>query len=373
MGMKIGMNAPRRKGYRIDTSSLPVVKIDRMPRVFGVFLMLFGSLWGGIPVLMFVRSILTGGFEPEMFFWLIFIAVGVALMCTGLWLLTYRKKIAISHENVDVDIKSVFGHKLWDEPLRQYKGVLARSEYHSGGKNSPSYTLFIIELLHEDKKKNIRLYDSTSDDGFRAVWKDFCRDLNMPALEKEGEDVYVREVEDLDKSARELAREGKLEVDFDPDKAPPKGFQIDVLPEGLQVKLPGNKAALFGVILALAFAGVFIYLGFLVEDAPLVFGFVGLAFAVIMIAVALWIIISNYVLLIGPEKIHIYHQTPWGDTKGKVFKADDIESVRIGKMEERQRKDAVLITTADTTETIGSGLPAAKLEWLKNCILAVIT
>ncbi len=358
---------------RIDLSRLPAIHNDRSNKGAGIFLILFSLIWGGVPAAIIISSLSRGEFDPAMFFLFLFPAIGLGLLLFGLWLITRTQTIRIDAANVSRESRSIFGYNYWTEPLHRYRGIRSRSEYRSGGKNSSSYTLYIVELFHDDKKKRITLYESRSDAGFRKIWEDYCRQLNKPALEGEGAAMITRSVEDLDKSVRELAREGKLDVTFDPKQSPPDGFNVKVDRDLLHILLPkpGNIGP--GIIIALLFPAVFIYIGFGISDAPTAFGFIGILILLLIMGALIWNRISQPVLLLGRDKVHYFHQTPWGNTAGKMLDAIEIETVRIGRIRDRNERDGVLLITDDTTLKIADGLPQDALKWLNDCILAVIT
>ncbi len=372
MKFQIGSASMSGRSSRVDLSRIPATHVERSPKALGIFLIVFSLFWGGIPAAILIISLATGQFGPEMLLLLIFAVIGAAIMLAGLRVMTHRRTLTIGPDEVSAESKSLFGRKSWREPLERYRGVLKRREHHSGGKNSASYTLHIVELYHDERKKRIRLHTSRSEEGLRGVWKDCARRLHVPALEKSGGELTVRNVEDLDKSVRELAGEGKLEFDFDPDRPPPEGFDLQVVEDGLCVGLPSQKATVFGIGFVMLFCAVFVYVGFFVDGAPLIFGIIGLLFFLLSAGGMVWTSLSRRMVTIGPEQIRLFHRTPWGDTGGKVLRTDDIDAVKIGKTAEGHGRDGVIIATEDSSVMLAQGLPAEKLQWLRNCVLAVI-
>lgn len=373
MAIKVNSGLSRGWTRRMDLTSLPATHVDKGSLLGGIFIIVFSLLWGGIPALILARSLVNGDFEPELLFLLIFVVLGMALLLAGFWWMTRRKTIRFDQDNVSVDTRSIFGHRTWTEPLKRYRGVLSRSEYHSGGKNSPSYTLYIVELYHQDRKKRIRLYESRSQEGFRAIWQDYCRCLNMPGLEGEGEKMTERAVEDLDKSVRELAKEGKLTVSFDPEKPPPKGFELRMQDGHLRVGLPQSRVSALMVTGVTLFAGALIYLGFFVLGEP-VLGIIGIVVLVVMTLVTIWKQVAQSTMLVAPDHVRLFSRTPWGDTQGVEIRADAIENVRIGRPPDQSHgREGVVLTTSDRCTVVGAGLPADALAWLRDCLLTVIT
>ncbi len=374
--MQINLNAGTRGACekRMDVSSLPAEHTERGSRFAGFFVLVFSLFWGGGPTVGFLYMVAEGDFEPMMLFMLIFTVIGAGLFVLGLYLLTQVTTTRIDGRTVFRDAKWMFGHKVWEEPMANYPGVVQRSEYHSGGKNSPSYTLYLVELHHDDKRRRLRLYESRSDAGIRGIWEDYCRQLGKPALEADGASWRERPVEDLDKSVRELAREGKVKVAFDPTLPPPAGLKLSVDGDALRIVISKGKSSPLGLILFMAIPAVFIYIGFAVDGAPMLFGIVGLVFLMIMLAVLAWSLVAKAVLEVRGSGVRFLWTTPWGDTPGVSMDAEKVESVTVGKPAVgNSRGNAVIIAGDLGTIPVGQGLDAAALEWLKNCVLAVLT
>ncbi len=364
------------KEYAVDLSQLPATHVRTHSKVLGVLLIMFSLLWGGIPGAALIHALLTGQFEPEMLFLGIFVAIGAAIFLTGLWIITFRKKIIFDESEITVDKKSIFGHKFWQEPLERYKGVLKRTEHHrSSGRRGggASYTLYIIELCHDERTKRVRLFTSRSREGFRSRWKDYARRLELPAMEQEGGETITREVEDLDKSVRDMVAEGKLGIDFDPTEAPPEGFEVKREGNALCLGLSNRHKSTLGAALMLIVPVAFIYLGFfLTEGRGNMLGLIGVFIFLLLLGWLIWTTVARRTVLLYPEKIHIFYRTRWGDTKGKVYLSEAIEDVRVGSAAERHGRPALIIATGDNKEALCGGLSDEQLVWLRNCILAVI-
>lgn len=358
---------------QIDLTQLPVTQVDKGSRGAGCLLILFACFWGGIPTFILIRALSSGTFNSGMGMLAIFSVIGSCMVLGGLYMLTSSTTTTLSRDQASVIRKSIFGTKQWTARLSEYTGVRWRSEYHSGGKNSPSYTLYIVELLHPESKKTVRLYESRMDAGIRGIWENACRALNMPAMEGEGASLVTRAVEDLDKSVKDLAREGKLKVDFDPTRPPPAGLALKVDGKFLELSVKTRAgAALGGGLIGILFSGVFVYIGFFLKDAPILFGIIGSIIMLVIILVTLWALVTTEQIRVAKDEIHVRRKTPWGPTNGTRISTTGVETVRIGKKGD-QGSAGILIETDGGTEIVGSGLPAPCLEWLRNCILKVIT
>jgi hypothetical protein len=355
-----------------DVRRLPVKEDLKGAKGVGVFLLIFSLFFGGMPTVFLIQSILGGTFEYQMLFVSIFTLVGLGLFRVALNQFFIRSKLSIELKEISYQKSSLFGNTYWVEPLDQYKGILHRSEYHSGGKNSSSYTLYIIELLHEDKEKKILLYQSRSDSGVRALWEDYCRALKLPALEEADGGLVGRDVDDLDKSVRQLVEEDKVKIEFDHRKRPPDGLTLAADGDRLTVTVEKKGLSAIGALIMMLFPGVFIYVGFFLEDAPLLFGIVGVFMELLMITVIIWMFITKPQVRLSRDGLELLRLTPWGEIMPIRIGADDIEQVMIKKIEKSSRK-AVVIVTDSQRSTIGEGLDAEGLEWLKSCILTVIS
>jgi hypothetical protein len=346
--------------------------VDRGSRVGGIFLIIFALLWGGMPTVMLISVIASGKFEPATLIILIFTVIGAGMIIGGLNLVVGSTTTVIDEHRVAVTKKSLFGTRQWSEQLSAFEGVLSRSEYHQGGKNQPSYTLYIVELRHSDSKKAVKLYESRSDLDFRTIWEGYCRRLNMPAVETDGKRLVKREVSDLDKSVKDLVREGKVKVEFDPSKAPPAELALRVDGDTLELTVVKKKSSLIPFAIALLIPCVFIYIGFFVKDCPVLFGIVGVLFFVLMLAGFIWSLVTKEQIRIGKEGILVRQLSPRGISEIASVRSETIEQVRIGK-KDGTGQDALLLETDDGTFEAGKGLSSESLEWLKNCIVRVIS
>lgn len=372
--MSVQFNVPTSgKTKRIDLSHLPVTQTDRSTRGAGVFLVIFSCFWGGIPAAILIKSAASGTMEPGLLYLILFVVIGLGIFMGGLYLLTASTTTSLSLQEVRVSRRSVFGTKEWRSPLSAFTGVRSRREYHSGSDNSPSYTLYLVELLHSDPKKTVRLYESRGEAGHRRIWEDACRALGLPAVEGDGANLVLRAAGDLDKSVKDLAREGKLHVEFDPAKAPPPGLSLKVDGHYLELSVKTrNPGSLLGLLIALIVPGIFIYVGFFVKGVPVFFGIVGLIFMLIFGGGMLWTLLTTEQIRVAKDEIHVRRLTPWGPMSGTRLDCRRIEVVRIGKKDE-QGEEGVLIESDAGITLVGSGLPDADLEWLKNCILKIIS
>jgi len=346
-----------------DFSQLPYRHDDPPSKSGGIIMMAGATFFIGVPTLLVIMSILDGTFEPAMLIMLVLTVIGIGIFLLGLYLFSACTVTEFNGKTLRYQHKSLFGHKAWDEPLSEYKGVLSRSEYHPGGRDSSSYTLYIVELMHSDKQRRITLWQSRSSSGHRASWEKYCRQLALPALKQDGEGYTRRDVEDLDRSVRELATEGKLETTFDPAAAVPETLKFNTRGDQLEVEICEPKRLLLSIPFMLGF--------------PFLFFWIGMWFVIFlgtgMVGALIWTLITTPLVRINREGLHILDRTPWGETRGSRIHADAIRNVRVGKKREQWGGAAVVVETdAGGNHIIGRGLDENALEWLKNCILSKI-
>ena len=104
--------------------------------------------------------------------------------------------------------------------------------------------------MHPDEQRRIKLWqkrrscslgDHAHEEAYsrqhRASWKKYSRQLALPALkqDEDGEEYMRSDAEDLDKSVRELAAEGKLEITFDSVANVPEKLELDIQGDQLEV------------------------------------------------------------------------------------------------------------------------------------------
>ncbi|XOF33816.1 MAG: hypothetical protein ACL93V_00515 [Candidatus Electrothrix sp. YB6] len=368
--LSVSVSSRKRDLIEWDFTQLPCRKEDTPSKGGGIIMMAGSTFFIGMPTLAVIMSIRDGTFEPAMLMALILTVSGIGLFLFGLYLFSARTVTEFDGKTFRYRSKSLFGSKAWDEPLSKYEGVLARSKYHSGGRNSSSYTDYIVELIHPDEQRRITLWQSrNSSSGHRANWEKYCRQFGLPALKEDGEGYTRRAPDDLDKSVRELAAEGKLEIPFDPAAAVPEVLKLNIQGDQLEMVIGTPKTPLWkwliGMVITFAIPALFIWIG----GGHAVFGAL---FGVLMVGAFIWTLIATPLVRINRKGLHVLYRTPWGETRGKRISAEAIRNVRVGKARPRQSSPSVVVETAATNHAIGQGLEEDALEWLKNCILSKV-
>jgi len=356
---------------RLRFESLPAEYTARGSKSLGAFLMVFPCVWGGAPTAIVIWSLARGTLEPGMLPLLLFTAVGLALFLFGLNQFFYEERVVLSRKEIRFTRKSLFGTRTWCEPTRSFQGILRRTVRRS--RSHSRYTVYLLELVHPDKDKTVTIYRSTSGEGFRQRQEEACRALGLPALEESSEGLISRSVEDLHKSVGELVRESKLAVDFDPSAPVPEGLSLSTDPESdtLTITFTQRRFPLLGALIGLGFPAAFIYLGFRVDEVPVVFGVLGCLFAAVVVLGMVWSHLATVQLRIRPSGLELLVATPWGSFPLKKIEASDVKAVKIGRS--RRAAQGLVVVTGDDETMCVSGVSREALNWLRGCILAVLS
>lgn len=365
--------AIRSNNWEIDLDRLPVTVERNAGVFFGLFIFLFGCVWGGFPVFGLIRNGFDLGRGPEQLLFLIFPLIGVGIALFGLHMILHRRSITIDRYFVAVAERGLRGARQWREQISGYRGVLARTRRVST-KHS-SYTLYLVDLKHDDDAKTINLYTARGDRQWRSRWEDYARRLGLPTLEERADGLVARDVDDLDKSVGELMREGKVSVDHGLlAQGAAEGVQVETRGDTLVITRTGRSTPLWGELLGLAFPAIFIYFGLSFGDLPMIVRVflvgLGTIFEVAFLAAVVWDRISRQRLVIAPDFVHLRAVSPFGATKGKRLATPEVEGVEVQRGRKNDRRFAVTITTDKDALRFGLGLPAATLDYIRNAVLA---
>lgn len=367
----------RNNSWEIDLGRLPVTAERKAGAFFGLLILLFACVWGGFPVLGMARNGFDLGRGPEQFLFLIFPLIGVGIALYGLHLILHRKSITIDKYFVAVAERGLLGAKAWREQISGYRGVLARTRRVST-KHS-SYTLYLVDLKHDDDAKTINLYTARGDRHWRSRWEDYARRLGLPALEEGAGGLVARDVDDLDKSVTELLREGKVTVDQGllaqgGAQGGVMGVRAEAAGDALVLTRTGPQNPLWGGLIGIAFPAVFIYFAFFTEEMPvivrIIFGGLGIIFEAAFLSAVIWDRISRRRLVITPDEVLLHSVGPSGPTRGKRLPIAEVEAVEVQRGRKSDRRFALTIATDKKSLRFGLGLPAASLDYIKNAVLA---
>lgn len=307
-------------------------------------------------------------------------AIGAAaLLLGGLHTQRSYRGWTFTPEQVEYRSRGLLGPKEWTEPLSAFTGVLARQEYHSGGQNSPSYTLYLLSLQHRtDKRRSVNLYRSRSEEGFRGQHERYALLFGVSALIETEDGIEERRPEDLGKSVRERVAEGSLQVDFDPASGPPsprlllqiEGDTLSICTRGNPLGIPGTLIPVGVLILSVAAATVALITG-LPGIRPLIP--VGAIFGVLSIVAMVVLPRILEELLVSPEEVRSRWILPWGPVGGTSVPSDEVEEVVVRRRAGKHGTRTVQVITDEKTVHFGPLLTQAEREWVRDCIIAVIS
>lgn len=368
--MAVTVNVSQNKELKFDLDRVPATRTIKGDKFTDIARMLMGAVWTGMATTFLVATGLIWGIElAPVIILLVLASAGILLFLFGLNELFKVTATTIDKRQISFSLRSLFGSKQWVEDLEAYEGILYRDAYYSGGKNRRSYTLYIVELYHTDKDKVVILHQSTSSEGMRGIWEDSCRKLNLQAVEKDGSSLIKRDWQDIDKSVRDLLKEGKISINFDPSLPPPKGLKVNAAGDIFQVIVTKDEFSIVSVLFALMIPGVFIFVGF-APNGGWPFLLFGIIFGLFIVKILLWSALTKASIKIGEEALFLNRITPWGETAGTTLSTSEIESVVVREI---RGYEEVLINTDQQQAAIGRGLSAEALQWLKNCILTIIS
>ncbi len=126
------------------------------------------------------------------------------------------------------------------------------------------------------------------------------------------------------------------------------------------------------LMFATSISALLSYHGFFSEGIPILVGIIGVVLGAPVLFMFLWFAVMTRQIRLSPENVRILKMTPWGATKGKIIDPSTIEQVFV-KKKTSGANAAVIISTDAEERDVGAGLSPQALEWLKNCIIAVIS
>ena len=287
------------------------------------------------------------------------------------------RTIEIGRDFVRVTETGLLGGEHWEEPLSAFTGILRRTDAVGGGDIYSN--VHLVELVHPDTKKTLQLYQADAEEGIRKLWKktdaeegihnlwkDAARALNLPALDETADGILAHEPEDLDKSIREVAADGKISVDFDADTPPPTGITWEQMEGELSVIL-GLRANSYASIVTMIVVGspfILIAAWFLLSDA----------FGLFMLGIIAFVyVVGNTVYHVANEHVALVKRriviTP---RELRYFGARICKAIPLEKLESVRRIDDGLVIESDAEVISIQGLRGQQLRWLESFILATV-
>lgn len=377
--------------YQLRLETLPTKKSDRIALhilypglVFGAILMLLGlyELFNG-----FIHAktdfdfMLPNGdiaaYEPFLnptFFDIVIIFIGVGIITSLVFSYIRYKKILFDGKTVTIVHRPALGSKKTvKEAINNYEGVRFRIEFFQFGfltKNK-----YIIELYHKNPEKIAPLYISTSENKIRKIWEYYAKTLNLPTLVVTDEGMVSRNVEDLDKSLRDMAKEKRLENTFDDKETLPPSIAVVRKRDKTVVKARKIFWDAYNIIAwgcLILFGGIlsFFSINFERLSANAGTGFI-IAFYMVslfIIAASIFALFRKDKIVLKKDKIVIVHKFMLFSRKNDEIKKNDIESVEV-TVNPATGRCFLAIVSDDKTVIFGKKVPVEELRWVKKFLI----
>ena len=156
---------------------------------------------------------------PEILMLLLVALPGIFFLLYALSQFRYRHEFMIEHDKVTMVRQGLSGSKHWTEPLASYKGVLKQHQYRrDAGKYRTAMMVFTIKLAHDDKAKEVRLFESKTrlmsvPVKWENAWKRYANIIDLPLLEETEEGIVSSQPGQMDTPLQDKIRKGLIQVD----------------------------------------------------------------------------------------------------------------------------------------------------------------
>ncbi|KAA9010648.1 hypothetical protein [Histidinibacterium aquaticum] len=403
------------------------IEIEARPSWFGAVI---GVFFGGI-FLVVAYNFLDQGIARQG---MALVVVGVAAVA-GLWAalsgvlgLLKRQDIRIDGTQVAMTQRGLLGTKTWTEPLSSYEGVRWRrflQSNHSDDSDRDKHRhIHVIDLSHPDSSKDVTLFrelvrppgflqamsllrDSVTDreptDEERAeirekadrmarttrsgepreVWEGYARLLGLPAIDERDGAREVRAAEDVDKSLRQLADEGRLEETEWAETPAPRPLEVERAGDPSRPETQELRVRLHATEVPVWVYGAFVGMGvllllsslFSLDGGGMLFGliFVGAGAGV-------WYLERRNPREVRISREEITYIVPNVESRGFSVPLSEIESVQVRDVQGAQvmgRSVALFggqlsLSTDRGERRLAGGLPRDALDWLKRYVTSAI-
>ena len=378
-GHKLEFNLNRTPSKVSDRTSwrflLPGIVFGFLLALLGIYELLNGFRGEGANIASIVPLNDFSNYKPLLtatFFDTIFILVGLGMVVVSVLSYIRYKKFIFDGKNMTIIWRPVFGNKkIIKENIKNFEGVRFRITFFQSGfltKNK-----YIVELYHKDPLKIVPLYISTSPKSVRIKWKEYARYFEMPALINTDEGLISRDIKNLDKPVKSLAKLGYIIDDFDSYAPLPNPIAYVRKKDKIVLKARKivwdayNIAAWFAIfILGLGIIASITNPSFIENSSPAFWWMEAAAFAIIVAAI--FILFRKEKLVLKKEKIVNTHKYMLFSTKHDEMMKKDIESIEVTENPASGRF-FVAISSEEKTITFGSKLPIKDLQWIKKFLI----
>ncbi len=376
--------------FALNLEKLPTKKSDRIALrilypgiIFGLILVFLGvfELFNG-----FNHSKTDFDFMPESedviyqpfmsptFFDIVIILIGLGIVLSLVFSYIRYKKIFFDGQKIQIIYRPVWGaKKAIKESIDNYEGVRFRIEFFQFGfMNKNKY---IIELYHKNPQKTAPLYISTKSKNIRKIWEYYAQKLNKPTIILTDEGMVKRDVCDLNKSIKEMIKEGKFVNNYnDRDPLPPS---IAYVRKRDKTVIKARKIfwdaynLLFGLVL-LVFGAILLCAAYNHEQAVehfssnVVFGLYGIG--ILVITASIFVLFRKDKIVVKKDKIVIVHKFMLFSRKKTEIKKKDIEAVDV-TINPATGRYYLSIISDERTAVFGKKIPIEDLRWVKKFLI----
>ena len=371
--------------FELNLNKKPVKNSDRM----ALRIVMPGILSGFILVLLGVYEFIIRTFPVEStqkffpfstaghssflnptFFDLILILLGfwIALALFASYI-RYKKIVFIGKIFRVID-RPVFGKKKsFQEPLKNYNGVLFRIEFFQFG--FLNRNKYIIELNHKDAKKTIPLYINTSEKNIRVLWEYYAQKLGMPALILTDQGILKRDVKDLNKSLIQMVKARKIIYDSKETKKAPRLIAYTRKSDKTIIKVRNILWDAYNVLtIGVVFILVLLLLAAAVGTSHAL-NLVSCAFALLLLGIVLFLLFRKDKIVVKKHKVIIVHKFMLFSRKRYEIMKKDIKSVDVPYNPALERH-FLAISGNNRTLIFGQKLPLESLKWVRNFLISEI-
>lgn len=303
---------------------------------------------------------------------IVFMAVGLGMIVAAIFSYLRYRKFIFDGKNMIIGGRPTLGKKrIVQESIKNYLGVRFRIElFQAGFINGNRY---IIELYHKNPERIVPLYISTSPHNVRRLWKEYARYFELPALVNTDEGLSARDIKNLDKSVKEMARLGYVADDYDSYADLPESLKYVRRKDKIVIKRK-NVWDIYNILGLIGVAAIAAVLGAAtlqirngIEANFYTFCFLyGLSF--LLLATALLLLFRKEKLVLKKNKIvHTHKYMTYSTKHNEIFK-DDIEAIDVTQNPATGRC-FVSIISEERTITFGAKLPIEDLRWIKSFLI----
>ncbi len=351
----------------------------RRGRGLSIFMLALALFFGGT----YLADLLgwtpaEGSIEPEVERALILMAAGLVFL--AVWNLSGAHDVTLKGKTLRIRRRGLFGSRVDELTAEAFQGVAHETLrcQKLGWNWSPHFgiyptisdvTLQRLLLVHPQHSWQVLLRQDLDDEVPRKEWEGYAKRFDLPLLIGDGEQLHERQPENLDKTLRQLAEEGRL---AGPATAgpPPWSLSLTSAPDRIviTVRRPAVGWRWFTAAAALPPA---LLIGGIANGPSTIWSTTG-PLIVLFMAVVAYLALARPQIIVTRERIGRYLMLPFLQARLRDDLAlGDIEQINVRKISGDRHRSLLLSGDAGSL-VLGRGLPASHLEWLRDYLTGAI-